>query len=58
MTPEEKVNALALEVEALKSQFAYLNARINLIESRVQQASVPVFDYDTLPKDANSTQAD
>lgn len=54
---DEKVSALALEIETLKSQFAYLNARINLIESRVQQASVPVYDYDTLPN-ANSTKAD
>jgi hypothetical protein len=55
---EEKVTALGLEIEAIKSQFAYLNARINLMETRVQTVSVPVYDYDNLPKDANSTQTD
>lgn len=56
MNQEEKVSALALEIETLKSQFAYLNARINLLESRLT-ASIPVYDYDTLPN-ANSTKAD
>lgn len=55
MNPEDKVSALALEIETIKSQFAYLNARINLIESRIQQVSVPVYDYDNLPN-ANSTK--
>lgn len=54
---DEKVNGLALEIETLKSQFAYLNARINLIESRIA-SPVPVYDYDTLPKSADSTKAD
>lgn len=57
MTLEEKVSGLALEIETIKSQFAYLNARINLIESRVA-SPVPVYDYDTLPKSADSTKTD
>lgn len=57
MNIEEKVSALVLEIEAIKNQFAYLNARINLIESR-QQVAVPVYDYDNLPKSADSTKAD
>lgn len=58
MNIEEKVSALTLEIETIKSQFAYLNARINLIESRQAQVTVPVFDYDTLPKDINSPKTD
>lgn len=54
MNQEEQVSKLAQEIEVLKSQFAYINARINLIESRVQQVSIPVYDFDTLPN-ANST---
>lgn len=57
MNIEERLGALVLEIEAIKNQFAYLNARINLIESR-QQVAVPVYDYDNLPKSADSTKAD
>ena len=34
MNIEEQLNAFKLEFEAIKNQMAYLNARINLIESR------------------------
>ena len=56
MNIEEQVNKLALELETIKNQFAYLNARINLIESRIH--TIPVYDYDTLPKSANSSNTD
>lgn len=56
MNQEEQVVALGLEIEAIKSQFAYLNARINLLETRLSQ-TVPVYDYDNLPN-ANRTATD
>ncbi len=58
MNYEDQLNAIRLELETIKSQFAYLNARINLIETRFVQQTMPLYDYDTLPKSADSTKAD
>lgn len=57
MNIEDQLNAFKLEFEAIKNQMAYLNARINLIESRFTQQTMPLYDYDTLPKSADSTEA-
>ncbi len=58
MNIEEQLKAYQLELETIKSQFAYLIARINLIESRFVQQTMPLYDYDTLPKSADSSKAD
>lgn len=57
MTDEEKISELEIEVEILKSQFVYLCARLNLLERKLQELIVPVYDYDTLPKSANRSKA-
>ena len=58
MNIEETLKAILLELETIKPQIAYLNARINLIDSRQTAQSIPLSDYDTLPKSADSTQTE